>query len=34
MNPEVRDWFAFAVVGFLLLAGVWLAGVVSRRFGE
>ena len=34
MNPEVRDWLAFAVVGVLLLAGAWLAGVVSRRFGE
>lgn len=34
MNPEVREWMAFAFVGGLLLAGAWLASVVSRRFGD
>ena len=34
MNPELREWIAFLIVGGLLLAGAWLAGFVSRRFGE
>lgn len=34
MNPEVREWIAFAIVGCLLLAGAVLANVFSKRFGD